>query len=239
MDPVAIVANINIPVWLYRILAIFPLTGMAGIDHFAIGSNQTGMAKALINIITFGSWYVFDALQSLNGPKVVQDGLEIPFYGHAEIGKGKITEGLGYGSGKNFLNLLFTLTALLFYILGEYFSGLAPPMGDVAKAVKGISLPATVGIGGYTVMNFFKKSPTVGGGAAPAQGMGLPQGLPQGLPPQGLPPQGLPSIDSLAKMVGGGAAEKTESSPDVFLLGALFVLSACGFMLANVRSKGM
>lgn len=234
MDPVAIVGNINIPVWLYRILAIFPLTGMAGIDHFAIGSNQTGMAKALINIITFGSWYVFDALQSLNGPKVVQDGLEIPFYGHAEIGKGKITEGVGFGSGMNFLNLLFTLTALLFYILGEYFSNVPGAIGDVAKVVKGVSLPATIGIGGYTITNAFKKSPPAGGGApaAPvAQGQ-LPQGLPQGLP------QSIPSIDSLAKMVGGGSLqEQKESSPDVFILGTLFVLAACGFMLANVRSK--
>ena len=225
MDPAAIVGNINIPVWLYRILAIFPLTGMAGIDHFAIGSNQTGMAKALINIITFGSWYAFDAIQSLNGPKVVQDGLEIPFYGHAEIGKGKITEGMGYGSGMNFLNLLFTLTALLFYILGEYFSNVTGPIGDAAKVVKGVSLPATVGIGGYTITNFFKKTPPSGGAAAPAGQAQLPQGI--------------PSIDSLAKMVGGGSVEKTENSPEIFLLGILIVLSACGFMLANVRSKDL
>lgn len=230
MDPAAIVGNINIPVWLYRILAIFPLTGMAGIDHFAIGSNQTGMAKALINIITFGSWYVFDALQSLNGPKVVQDGLEIPFYGHAEIGKGKITEGVGFGSGMNFLNLLFTLTALLFYILGEYFSNVPGPVGDVAKVVKGVSLPATIGIGGYTITNAFKKSPPAGGGVPPVAPVA------QGLLPKGLP-QGLPSIDALTKMVGGGTSEQKENSPDVFILGILVVLSACGFMLANVRSK--
>lgn len=215
------IGNINIPVWLYRVLAVFPLTGMAGIDHFAIGSNQTGMAKALVNVITFGSWYVFDAIQSLNGPKVVQEGLEIPFYGHAEIGKGKITEGVGFGSGKNFLNLLFTTVAILFYFVGETYVNTPGPVGEFAKVVKGIAIPAVAGIGGVTVMNFFKGAP-----AAPVPSV-VP-GLPQ------VP--GVPSLASLTKMVGGGNNQVSEPTADTFILGILFVLSACGFMLSSYRT---
>ncbi len=213
MEALSSVVGTHIPVWLYRVLAIFPITGMVAIDHFAIGSTQTAFAKSFVNLLTFGSWYVFDALQSLNGKRVVENGLEIPFYGAAGIGKGKIVEGTGMGTGGNFLNILFTLTAGTLYIVSTVFKDTPGFLGKLSSVAQGITLPATIGLAGFTLQNSFKKPPTP---AAPA----------------------VPSLGQLAKMVGGGEEEMVLSmSADGIVLGILVVLAASGFTLAYARSS--
>ena len=208
MEALSSVVGTKIPLWLYRLLAIFPLSGMIALDHFAIGSRQTAFAKSLINVATFGSWYVFDALQSLNGKRVVEHGLEIPFFGAAEIGKGKIVDGTGLGGGATFLNLLFTLAAAALYLASTMFKDSPGFLGKVSSVARGISLPATIGIGGFTLHNAFK---------APAPGT-------------------LPSIGQLAKMVGGGGEEVAAGmSMDGVAIGLLLVLAASGFTLAWAR----
>lgn len=214
MEALSSVVGTKIPLWLYRLLAIFPLSGMIALDHFAIGSRQTAFAKSLINVATFGSWYVFDALQSLNGKRVVEHGLEIPFFGAAEIGKGKIVDGTGLGGGATFLNLLFTLAAAALYLASTMFKDSPGFLGKVSSVARGISLPATIGIGGYTLQNAFKPSaiPTV--------------------------PGGVPSLGQLAKMVGGGA-EIEGPSMDGIAISILLVLAASGFTLAYTRSASI
>jgi hypothetical protein len=218
MDALSSVAGTNIPVWLYRVLAIFPLTGMVAIDHFALGSKQTAFAKSLINVVTFGSWYVFDALQSLDGKRIVANGLEIPFYGKVGIGKGKIVEGTGMGSGGSYLNILFTFAAGALYLVSTMFKGAPGFAGKLSKMAEGISLPATIGIGGYTAYNTFKTPPVVAPGTTGA----------------------IPSFGDLAKMVGGGEAEEigpVGMSLDGIAIGLLLVLAASGFSLAFVRNN--
>jgi hypothetical protein len=219
MDALSSVAGVNIPVWLYRVLAIFPLTGMVAIDHFALGSKQTAFAKSLINIATFGSWYVFDALQSLDGKRIVANGLEIPFYGKAQIGKGKIVEGTGMGTAGNYLNILFTFAAGALYLVSTMFKGAPGIAGKLSTMAQGISLPATMGIGGFTLYNTFKAPPP----AASAT-----------------PGAAIPSFGELAKMVGGGEDEEigpVGMSMDGVAIGLLLVLAASGFSLAFVRSN--
>ncbi len=219
MEALSSVVGTHIPVWLYRVLAIFPITGMVAIDHFAIGSNQTAFAKSFVNLLTFGSWYVFDALQSLNTKRIVANGLEIPFFGAAGIGKGKIVEGTGMGSGANFLNILFTLTAGTLYLLSTTFKDTPGFLGKLSSLAQGITLPATIGLAGFTLQNSFKKPPAPPPGATPA----------------------VPSLDQLAKMVGGGGSSAQEEFPigmslDGAALGLLLVLAASGFTLAYSRS---
>lgn len=223
MDALSSVAGVNIPVWLYRVLAIFPLTGMVAIDHFALGSKQTAFAKSLINVATFGSWYVFDALQSLDAKRIVANGLEIPFYGKAQIGKGKIVEGTGMGTAGNYLNILFTFAAGALYLVSTMFKGAPGIAGKLSTMAQGISLPATIGIGGFTAYNTFKTPPPTAAGTPPAGA--------------------IPSFGELAKMVGGGG-ENEEIGPvgmsmDGIAIGLLLVLAASGFSLAFVRTHAM
>ena len=199
--------DIQIPVWLYRALAIFPVTGMIGVDHFALGSKYTGMAKAFVNLISFGSWYVYDALQSFDGNAIGQAGLSIPFVEIGGIGAGKIFAGTELTPGaKNFLNIFFTAFAGLITIIAFSFAGSSGTLGKVATAVTAIAGTGTAGIAGSTVMELMKQAP-------------LPAGL----------------SNIAAKMVGGGATPE-QKTQDFFAVGLLFVLAAGGFSLAAVRS---
>jgi hypothetical protein len=215
MEALSSVIGTNIPLWLYRLLAIFPLTGMIALDHFAIGSKQSAFAKSLVNIVTFGSWYVFDALQSINGQRIMERGLEIPFYGQTEIGKGKIVDGVGVGSGGTFLNILFTLTAAALYILSTMFKDSPGFLGKLSSVAQGISLPATIGIAGFTLQNSFKPPPPAAAGS-------------------------VPTIGQLAKMVGGGEDKEEMAygmSMDGAAIGILLTLAASGFTLAYARTS--
>ncbi len=211
MEALSSVVGTNIPLWLYRLLAIFPLSGMIALDHFALGSKYSAFAKSLLNVVTFGSWYVFDALQSLDGKRVTQKGISIPFYGQTEIGKGKIVEGFGVGGAQNILNILFTLTAAALFFISYFFKDAPGFLGKLSTVAMGISLPATIGIGGFSIKSAFK------------------------------PPDlsGVPSLGQVAKLVGGGQAEEEVASygmsMDGAAIGLLLTLAASGFTLAYAR----
>ena len=202
--------DISIPVWLYRLLAVFPATGFLGIDHFAIGSRYTGLAKGFLNLITFGSWYVYDILQSLNGQKIVKEGLSIPFVEISGIGAGKLFDGAQLNKGaQNFLNLFFTVIATIVTIVGTALKGNAGTLGTLGTALQAGGGATTAGLGAFTALNFLKKPmlpPTL---ASAAQGI----------------------------MAGGGGVTQREggSAEDIFLIGTLLLLAAGGFSLAAVR----
>lgn len=76
--------------WLLYFLTIFPLTGFIGADHFYARSYKTGLAKLIFNMVTFGFWYVWDALTIIfDSDRVRTFGFNIPFYGPAGIGAGQ------------------------------------------------------------------------------------------------------------------------------------------------------
>jgi hypothetical protein len=207
--------GIKTPLWLYRVLAIFPVTGLAGVDHYAVKSNYTGMAKAFVNLLTFGSWYFYDALQALDGPKIVENGLSVPFYGPAEIGKGALTEEvLGMnGSSKIFLNIIFVGIAGMIFFGARFFDKSADPYGKIAKGLQAISGLAAVGIIGYTVKDMLKKKPAAA--AAPE----VP---------------GVPSLTDVTKLMAGGGKEEDGSA---LALGVMLLLAVSGFALSSIRES--
>ena len=223
----AAVLDLKIPVWLYRVLAVFPVTGMAGVDHYAVGSTQTAFAKGLINLITFGSWYFYDILQSLDAEKISTEGLKFPFYEGGNIGAGRLATsmtGLGKG-GESLLNVLFTSAAALLYVIAMLFENKPAPVGTIAKAAKTMFGSAAVGLAGYTAYSGFK------GAATAIPGMPAIPGM----------QKGIPSVSQLAKMVGGGAPETKSADHtvggDFIAIGLLFLFAISGFTLSAVRNR--
>ena len=221
------VLDLKIPVWLYRVLAVFPVTGMAGVDHYAVGSTQTAFAKGLINLITFGSWYFYDILQSLDAEKISTEGLKFPFYEGGNIGAGRLATsmtGLGKG-GESLLNVLFTSAAALLYVIAMLFENKPAPVGTIAKAAKTMFGSAAVGLAGYTAYSGFK------GAATAIPGMPAIPGM----------QKGIPSVSQLAKMVGGGAPETKSADHsvggDFIAIGLLFLFAISGFTLSAVRNR--
>ena len=222
----AAVLDLKIPVWLYRVLAVFPVTGMAGVDHYAVGSTQTAFAKGLVNLITFGSWYFYDILQSLDAEKIAESGLKFPFYEGGNIGAGRLATsmtGLGKG-GETLLNVLFTSAAAMLAAIALLFEDKPAPVGTTAKAAKTVFGGAAVALGGYTAYGAFKGAATLAVPLTAAAGIKMPAGV--------------PSVDQLAKMVGGGGSSpKPTLGADFIALGLLFLLATSGFALSAVRSR--
>lgn len=153
----------NLPpftLWLYKILAAFPLTGFTGIDHMAIGSQFTGLAKLLVNILTLGSWYVYDIVQIYNTTNLRDKGLKIPFLESGSIGKGRIDDLPSKGlkqNEKSWLYLIFTLGFGLLYFISTFF--LTTSIDFIPTSIRyfsGFLLIGTIGLAIITIFSFVK-----------------------------------------------------------------------------------
>ena len=90
----------------------------------AIGSQFTGFAKLFVNILTLGSWYMYDISQVYNTTNLRDKGLKIPFLESGSIGKGRIDDLPSKQlkqNEKNWLYLLFTLSFGLLYYISTFF----------------------------------------------------------------------------------------------------------------------
>jgi len=79
----------QIPYWLYMTFAIFPITGLLGIDHLLLRSPWTAFFKFITMIPLFGFWYFYDIAQATGEREFIEKyGLAVPFYGPTGIGAG-------------------------------------------------------------------------------------------------------------------------------------------------------
>jgi TM2 domain-containing membrane protein YozV len=70
-------------------LGLSVIGGLFGLDHLYLRSPLTFIAKIIVNILTFGSWWVYDASQAFFNKDVVKVfGLGVPGFGPKGIGAG-------------------------------------------------------------------------------------------------------------------------------------------------------
>jgi len=130
--------------WIYKVLAIFPLTGFLGIDHLALRSPFTAMLKFLVNILFWGAWYIYDIIQMMmDNTFVAKYGMSTPWAprGHGYKLFKDLTENNTEEFGKpspyyggflsSFLFVLYAMstafvsfTGLPSFIAGDYVGGL-------------------------------------------------------------------------------------------------------------------
>ncbi len=253
LNPIETVTN-NLPpftLWLYRLLATFPLTGFAGLDHMAIGSQFTGFAKLFINIITLGSWYFYDIVQVYNTKNLRDKGLKIPFLETGSIGKGRIDDIPSKelkSNEKNWLYLLFTLAFGLLYFITTFF--LSTSTDTFAKGFRyfsGFLLLASVALGVFTIFSFAtnKKqlltTPTYGTNPRDSlsslystSGLTNPALNPISNPTPVLTGGGLNELKNAAISIGGG---KKDTFQPIYFLTILLILPITGFLSYSLRKK--
>jgi hypothetical protein len=77
-----------------QFLSIFPLTGLLGLDHYYLRSPLSGLLKMIVNMLTFGMWYLYDAAQVVGEEELVRkNGLSYPLIGSLGLGAGIFTGG--------------------------------------------------------------------------------------------------------------------------------------------------
>jgi hypothetical protein len=175
---------------------------------------QTGFAKILINFVGLGAWWIFDIIQAFDKDKIILDGLDIPYYGSAGIGKGMIHSVVGVVAPNPntifYMNILFLIIAVTISGVSASYIGKPAPYGQIASTattITGLLSSAIIA----SLFQQFRASI-------------LPAGLPTLTP-------GVPAVALQQK--GGGEAF---SYADPFLLGTLGLLSLAGFTLAASRT---
>ena len=137
------------PLWLYKYLAAFPVTGFFGLDHFALGSQMTGMLKLFVNMITLGSWYAYDVVQVYHGQHL-RDGLKIPFLESGAIGKGRIDDtpmGIMTKNTKLWILVIFiSLFGGLYFITTFFVSENTDFMSTIIRNISKLSFYGTLAL---------------------------------------------------------------------------------------------
>jgi hypothetical protein len=113
---------------MYKILALFPISGFLGLDHMYMRSAGTGFMKFIMNILTLGYWYFYDAIQTFKDEEdVMKFGVSMPLYGPSGIGAGSFAtedEPATDANGSATAFLLFCASAIFLPFGVEYlFAG--------------------------------------------------------------------------------------------------------------------
>ena len=148
-----------IPLWLYKYLAIFPITGFLGLDHLAIGSEYTFFIKLIINFLTLGCWYAYDIVQVYNKKAIYKDGLDIPFFDFGGIGVERISAEPMKNMSNNTKLWLYVLFIGLFgsvYYLSSFFlTKTSSIFGNLMYIVSTSTFWITILLGIYTIFFYF------------------------------------------------------------------------------------
>jgi hypothetical protein len=115
--------------------AISVLGGFFGLDHFFLRSPKSGVVKFLVNLCTFGFWYMYDLIQIFTDSEQIKKfGLTIPLAGPSGIGAGMFHgDGLSRAAKTTpnpYIFLAFAALAwvpfgLSHFIAGDFYGGAA------------------------------------------------------------------------------------------------------------------
>lgn len=137
---------------IYRIIVV--VGGLIGLDHFYLRSPTTGIAKLILNLVTFGFWFFYDILQAFTERDSIEKyGISLPWYGPAGIGGGGFVtaENPKVENSNPFWFMLYTVGLFVLPFGLDYLVA-----GDVpGAAFKALSSLMVFGLL-YTVVNVFK-----------------------------------------------------------------------------------
>jgi len=171
MNPLPMIANpvgtiMNnlppFPLWLFQLLSTFPITGLLGVDHMAIGSSLTGFTKLFLNIFTLGSWYFYDIIQVYNTENLRDKGLNIPFLEWGNIGAGRIDDTKSKELTKSSKSWLYLLITLLFgsayYITTFFLTKKTDTLSIALRFASSLFMFVFIGLALFTAFSFSSPS---------------------------------------------------------------------------------
>lgn len=244
-----------IPLWLLKWLTVFPFTGFLGFDHFALGSQFTGMTKLLVNMFTLGSWYAYDIVQVYYRNDLSEKGYRSPFFENGSVGKNNIStipmENMDYNT-KLWLYILYTCVFAFAYFITSRFLSQADDILSVGfYYFNKLLFFGTLALAGFTLFYFlfFKSTPYVPievpmPNANPRDTLRTSVGLPNKRASSGIVGKLLSGMSGgggddnvrklLQKMQTGGKKDNYETN--IFLL-ILAILPIAGFTAYIVRKN--
>lgn len=255
--------KIFIPIWLYKWLALMPFIGFFGIDHWALDSKFTGIAKLFVNMLTLGSWYAYDIVQAWNGIRadkksVQSSGLDIPFFEGFNIGKGKFdSEPLANMSNNSQMWLLILFIGIfgfIYYILTFFLTSTS---GFLLSSLASITFYGIFALSAYTIF-FYVMNKTAKGtsfmtpkttteakqGLYSSYGVANPLGVSKSKTRVSGVLSGVATGLALPKMYGGGLSDMVDTIKSMepkpfnyehlYFVSALLVLPVSGFIAYNI-----
>ena len=137
--------------WLYKFLAVFPLTGFLGIDKLALRSPFTALLKFLINLFFWGAWYFYDMIQLFTDSESLgKYGFSNPYgvsghgykflHGVTDVKTDDFAKPSNYNGGfvSTLLFLLYTCMTLFFgftglpaMLVGDFYGGLIKMFSNI------------------------------------------------------------------------------------------------------------
>jgi len=138
-------------------LGLSILGGFLALDHLYLRSPATFLAKIIINILCFGVWYWYDALQAVWNSDVIKlYGLSVPLLGPKGIGAGVLSKEI---PSKLHWNFLIYSMCLLFggifgldsFLVGDNRSGLI----RLVSLISIIGIPIAIGWWCYNLFWYF------------------------------------------------------------------------------------
>ncbi|NBR60198.1 MAG: TM2 domain-containing protein [Actinobacteria bacterium] len=136
-------------------LSLIPITGFLGLDHLYARSPKTAILKALVNMFTFGWWYLYDAFHVLLRPDQIKTfGFSAPIVGPIGVGAGQFS-GDKKDQDKSSRFFIYSLLVTLVPFGIDYFYLGKNWMGFVKLLFTFVFFPIALLIGLWNIIKLF------------------------------------------------------------------------------------